>query len=335
MKPKLQSDYLGLNLKNPVLASASPLTGDLDSLKRLEDAGVGGVVLTSLFEEQVEHEEMETGRLYDYGDGNSPEVMGYFPEMADYGQGPEEYLDLIRGAKKSLSVPVIASLNGHSPGGWSRFAGMMEEAGADALELNVYYVPTDIEMTGEQAEKRFVDLVEEVREATKLPLTVKLGPFFSSIPHMTSRLDFAGADGLVLFNRFLQPDLDLDEMKIVPHLVLSRREEMLLAFRWIAILRDQVSISLCGTGGVHDHLDVARMLLAGADAVALASVLLRKGPGYVEEILRGLRRWMEEKEYESVEQLKGSFSQANCPDPAAFERGNYMRALTRYTSEWV
>ncbi len=335
MKPKLQSDYLGLDLKNPVLASASPLTGDLDSLKKLEDAGVGGVVLPSLFEEQVEHDEMETSRLYDYGEANSAEVMGYFPEVEDYRQGPDEYLDLIRKAKSSLSVPVIASLNGHSPGGWSRFAAMMEEAGADALELNVYYVPTDIEMTGEQVEKRMVQLVEEVREVVKLPLTVKVGPFFSSLPHMASRLDFAGADGLVLFNRFLQPDLDLDEMKIVPHLVLSRREEMLLAFRWIAILRDQVSISLCGTSGVHDHLDLARMLLAGADAVALASVLLREGPGHVREILDGLKRWMEEKEYESVEQLKGSFSQANCPDPAAFERGNYMRALTHFTSDWV
>jgi len=335
MKPNLQSDYLGLNLKNPVLASASPLTGDLESLKSLEDAGVGGVVLPSLFEEQVEHEEVQSQRLHDYGEGSSAEVMGYFPEMEDYRQGPDEYLELIRKAKSALSVPVIASLNGHSSGGWARFAAMMEEAGADALELNVYYVPTDMEMTGEQVEKRIVELVELVRESAKLPLTVKVGPFFSSLPHMASRLDFAGADGLVLFNRFLQPDLDLDEMKVIPHLVLSRREEMLLAFRWIAILRDQVSISLCATSGVHDHLDLARMLLGGADAVALASVLLRKGPGQVQEILKGLTQWMEEKEYESVEQLKGSFSQANCPDPAAFERGNYMRALTHYTSEWV
>ena len=237
--------------------------------------------------------------------------------------------------KSSLSVPVIASLNGHSPGGWSRYSTMMEEAGADALELNVYYVPADPETTGEDVERRIIQLVEQVRKGTQLPLAVKLGPYFSSLPHMASRLDFAGADGLVLFNRYLQPDLDLLEMQVVPHLVLSSREEMLLALRWIAILKDQVGLSLCATSGVHDHLDLARMLLVGADAAALASVLLRKGPGHVSEILRGLDAWMEEKEYASVEQLKGSFSQANCPNPEAFERGNYMKALTKYTNEWV
>jgi dihydroorotate dehydrogenase (fumarate) len=335
MKSNLTSDYLGLSLKNPLLASSSPLTGDLDSLKRLEDAGVGGVVLPSLFEEQVEHEELEEQRLDHYGAENSPEVTGYFPQLTEYKRGPQEYLDHIRDAKESLSVPVIASLNGHSPGGWSRYATMMEEAGADALELNVYYVPADPEMTGEDVERRIIQLVEQVRKATQVPLAVKLGPYFSSLPHMASRLDFAGADGLVLFNRYLQPDLDLLEMQVVPHLVLSSREEMLLALRWIAILKDQVGLSLCATSGIHDHLDLARMLLVGADAAALASALLRKGPGHVSEILRGLNAWMEEKEYASVEQLKGSFSQANCPNPEAFERGNYMKALTKYTNEWV
>jgi len=296
---------------------------------------VGGVVLPSLFEEQVEHEEIEEQRLYHYGSENSPEVTGYFPELTDYKRGPQEYLEHIRAAKASLSVPVIASLNGHSPGGWSRYSTMMEEAGADALELNVYYVPADPETTGEDVERRIIQLVEQVRKGTQLPLAVKLGPYFSSLPHMASRLDFAGADGLVLFNRYLQPDLDLLEMQVVPHLVLSSREEMLLALRWIAILKDQVGLSLCATSGVHDHLDLARMLLVGADAAALASVLLRKGPGHVSEILRGLDAWMEEKEYASVEQLKGSFSQANCPNPEAFERGNYMKALTKYTNEWV
>jgi dihydroorotate dehydrogenase (fumarate) len=335
MKSNLTSDYLGLSLKNPLLASSSPLTGDLDSLKRLEDAGVGGVVLPSLFEEQVEHEELEDQRLNDYGAENSPEVTGYFPELSEYKHGPEEYLDHIRAAKSSLSVPVVASLNGHSPGGWARFSSMMEEAGADALELNVYYVPADPEMTGENVEKRIIQLVEQVRKATQLPLAVKLGPYFSSLPHMATRLDYAGADGLVLFNRYLQPDLDLETMEVVPHLVLSRREEMLLALRWIAILKDQVGLSLCATSGVHDHLDLARMLLVGADAVAVASTLLRKGPAQVREILRGLNLWMEEMEYASVEQLKGSYSQANCPNPEAFERGNYMKALTKYTNDWV
>jgi len=335
MKTSLTSDYLGLSLRNPILAAASPMTGKLENLKVLEDAGVGGVVLPSLFEEQVEHEEMQAQRLHDYGADNSPEVTGYFPELTDYNQGPDEYLELIRRAKESLQVPVIASINGHSMGGWTRFARAMEEAGADALELNIYYVAADHEQTGEAVEKQYIDLVDQVRGTVSVPLTVKVGPYFSSMANMASRLDFAGADGLVLFNRFLQPDLDLEEMTVVPHLTLSRREEMLLAFRWIAILKDKVGLSLCATSGVHDHLDTARMVLAGADAVAVASVLLRKGPSHVSEMIRGLELWMDEKEYESVEQMKGSFSQANAPDPGAFERGNYMKALTSFTNEWV
>lgn len=335
MKTHLNTDYLGFDLKNPIMASASPLTGDLEMLKKLEDAGVAAVVLPSLFEEQVEHEELESQRLSEFGGGSSPEVMEYFPDVQEYRVGPGDYLELIAKAKNSLEIPVIASLNGHSPGGWVRYAGLMQEAGADALELNVYFVPTDPDLTGKDVEKRVIELVGEVRKGLSIPLTVKIGPYFSSMAHMANRLDFAGADGLVLFNRFLQPDLDLEEMTVVPHLVLSRREEMLLAFRWIAILRDQVGLSLCATSGVHDHLDAVRMLLAGADAVAIASALLRKGPKQVSEILRGLQLWMEEKEYDSVEQLKGSFSQANSPDPEAFERGNYMKALTSYTSEWV
>jgi len=335
MSVDLRSRYLGLELKNPVVASASPMTGSIDRLKRLEDAGVAAVVLPSLFEEQIEHEEMATYNLMLAGTELSPEAHGFFPEMQDYKTGPDNYLKMIGEAKRALSVPVIPSLNGHTPGGWTQIARQLEQAGADAIELNIYFLATDLEDTSTEIEKRYTDLVASVRSIVTVPLAVKVSPYFSAMANMASRLAEAGASGLVLFNRFLQPDILLDELEVSPRLVLSTSDELRLALRWIAILRGRVRASLAATGGAHTPDDVLKLLLAGADCVMIASSLLRKGPKHVATLVGSVEKWMAEREYVSVEQMKGSLSQHACPDPAAFERANYMKALTSYTGDFA
>lgn len=330
MTPDLSTTYLGLRLRSPVVASASPMTGDLASLRELEREGIGAVVLPSLFEEQIEHEEVDLHELLEHQTHSFAEALTWFPELDDYSTGPDSYLEHLRDAKQALAVPVVASLNGVSPGGWLRYARLCQEAGADALELNVYSVETDPALSAAEVEERTLALVREVREAVTIPLAVKVGPFYSAFAHMARRLGEAGADGLVLFNRFLQPDIDLESLQVSPALALSTPPELRLPLRWIAILRDRVPVCLAGTSGVHDWQGALKLLLAGADAVMVASALLSRGPEVVRELEDGLRAWMIEREYESVEQLKGSLSQAACPDPAAFERGNYMRALVSY-----
>ena len=335
MSVDLKSRYLGLELANPIVASASPLTGSVDSLKRLQDAGVGAVVLPSLFEEQIEHEEMATHNLMLYGSEVSPEASGFFPEMRSYETGTAKYLKLVGDARKSLSVPVIASLNGYTTGGWTRIAKQCEEAGAHAIELNVYFLAADPADSAAAVEQRYLDLVASVRAATRVPVAVKVAPYFSAMASMAVRLVKAGASGLVLFNRFVQPDIMLDELEVAPHLVLSTSDELRLALRWIAILHGRIEASLAATGGAHTPEDVLKLLLAGADCVMVASSLLRLGPQHVGTLVRGVESWMSERDYESVTQMKGSLSQQSCPDPDAFERANYMKALKSYTSEFA
>jgi dihydroorotate dehydrogenase (fumarate) len=330
MSPDLSTTYLGMRLRSPVLASASPLTGNLGTLRELERHGIGAAVLPSLFEEQIEHEQVDLHELLEHQTNSFAEALTWFPELDDYNTGPEAYLEHLRDAKAMLEVPVIASLNGVSPGGWLRYARRCEEAGADALELNVYAVETDPAVSAAQVEERTLALVSEVRRAVGIPLAVKVGPFYTAFAHMATKLAGAGADGLVLFNRFLQPDIDLESLEVSPSLELSTSYELRLPLRWTAILHGRVPASLAATTGVHDWRDLAKLLLAGADAALVASAALERGPEVVAELLDGLRSWMLEREYESVEQLKGSLSQTSSPDPAAFERGNYMRALVSY-----
>ena len=334
MSVDLSTRYLGLALKHPIVASASPLTGSIDSLRRLQDAGVAAVVLPSLFEEQIEHEEMAAHNLMMHGAELSPEAQGFFPEM-QYSTGPDSYLELIGEAKRALRVPVIASLNGYTPGGWTSYARRFQEAGADAIELNVYFLAASVDDTSAEVEQRYVDLVQSVTQQVSIPVAVKVAPYFSAMANMAARLARAGAKGLVLFNRFLQPDILLDELEVAPHLVLSTSDELRLALRWIAILRGRVDASLAATGGAHTPEDVLKLLLAGADCVMLASSLLTRGPNHVGALVKGIEAWMSEREYTSVAQMKGSLSQQSCPDPDAFERANYMKALKSYTSEFV
>jgi len=335
MSVDLRTRYLGLELAHPIVASASPLTGNIDSLKRLQDAGVAAVVLPSLFEEQIEHEEMATHNLMLYGAELSPEAQGFFPEMQHYSTGPEKYLELIGEAKQALKVPVIASLNGYTPGGWTSIARKFQDAGADAIELNVYFLAASVDDTSAEVEGRYIELVESVTRQVTIPVAVKVAPYFSAMANMAARLAQAGAEGLVLFNRFLQPDIVLEELEVAPHLVLSTSDELRLALRWIAILRGRVKASLAATGGAHTPEDVLKLLLAGADCVMLASSLLTKGPNHVSALVRGVQAWMTEREYASVSQMKGSLSQQACPDPDAFERANYMKTLKSYTSEFA
>jgi dihydroorotate dehydrogenase (fumarate) len=335
MSVDLRTRYLGLPLAHPIVASASPLTGSLDSLKRLEAAGAAAVVLPSLFEEQIEHEEMSTYNLMLYGAELSPEATGFFPEPQSQASSADRYLALIADAKRALKVPVIASLNGYTPGGWTKIARQFESAGADAIELNVYFLATQLEDTSAAVEARYIELVRSVAGEVKIPVAVKVAPYFSAMANMAQRLTQAGASGLVLFNRFMQPDIELDELEVAPHLVLSTSDELRLALRWIAILRGRVPASLAATGGAHTPDDVLKLLLAGADCVMLASSLLKKGPAHIGTLVKGVERWLAEREYNSVEQMKGSLSQQSCPDPDAFERANYMKALKSYTSEFA
>ncbi len=327
----LSTRWLGLPLKSPLVASCGPLTGNVDTLRRLEDAGLSAVVLPSIFEEQIEHEEAELFRAQRIGAETFGEAAGgYFPDMHQMKRRSDEQLELIAAAKAALSIPVIASLNGHTQGGWVLHARKVEEAGADALELNVYTVPADVTRPGIEVERDVVALVRQVRAQTQLPLAVKLSPFYSSPGHFALQLAENGASGLVLFNRFLQPDIDLDHLAVEPRLTLSSAEEMRLPLRWIALLKGRVSVDLAATSGVHQASDVVKLLLAGADVTMMTSALLRHGPGHAAKVSSDLSAWLTEREYESVEQMKGSLSQVNSPDPSAFERAQYMAALTQH-----
>ena len=331
MSADLSTTYLGLKLRSPLVASASPLSGKMDSLRRMEAAGAGAVVMQSLFEEQIEHEELQLHAALEAGTQSYAEALTYLPELDDYNSGPRAYLAHLEATKRALSIPVIASLNGYSAGGWTRYARLMQESGADALELNAYFVAADPDWDAADVEARYLELVAGVRAAISIPLAVKISPYFSSPANMARRLVEAGADGLVLFNRFLHPDIDLGRLEVVPALSLSTSEELRLPLRWIAILKGRLPASLAGTGGVHSAADALKLLLAGADVAMLASALLLHQPEHLGVMLDGLRAWLDERDYVSVEQLKGSLSQLNCPDPAAFERANYMRALVNYT----
>lgn len=331
MSVDLSTQYLGLKLKNPLVVAACPLTESVEHLRRLEDAGAAAAVFPSLFEEQIEHEDSELARVHEFGTESFPEALTYFPEPTEYKFGPDEYLEKLAAAKKAVSMPIIGSLNGVSDGGWIRYAKLIQEAGADALELNIYFVAGDLNETSAQVEKRYLELVASVKKSISIPLAVKVGPYFSSPGNMAKRLVEAGADGLVLFNRFLQPDIDLEGLTTQPKLVLSTPFELLLPLRWIAILRGRVNASLALTSGLHEAEDLAKALLVGADVGMVASVIYKRGINHLCTILKALAAWMEHKEYDSVEQLKGSMSQENCPDPAAFARGNYMKTLASFT----
>lgn len=328
----LRSHYLGLELRSPLVASASPMTGVTDQLRRLEDAGVAAAVLPSLFEERLTHDQVELDRLLETTAEHVGEALSYFPDLDDYNTGPSSYLELIQQAKRAVTIPVIASLNGTTPGGWVRHARRLQDAGADAIELNLYAVATDPAVGAAELEARYLEVVTAVRAAVTVPLAVKLSPFFTAIANIAVRVAGAGADGLVLFNRFYQPDLDLDTLDVVPRLVLSTSEELRLPLRWIAILYGQVPASLAATTGVHTGQDAAKVLLAGADVAMMTSALLRHGPQHARTVERELLTILDERGYASVSELRGSMSRRSMPDPAGFERANYVRTLASWSS---
>ncbi len=330
----LSTTYLGLKLKNPLVPSSSPLMRHLDNLKRMEDAGAAAVVLHSLFEEQINQESHTLDAYLTQGIESYAEALSYFPEASEYQTGPNLYLEHIRSAKASLEIPVIASINGVSTGGWVRYARDIQDAGADALELNVYYLPTDPLMTSSEVERLYVDILTDVKSVVQIPVTMKLSPYFSSIANMAYRLTVAGADGLVLFNRFYQPDLDLDNLEVIPNLKLSSSSELRLPLRWIAILYGRVKADLALTTGIHTVTDVLKGVAAGAAVTMVASELLKNGINRLMVLRQGMEAWLVEREYESLQQLRGSLSQINCAEPAAFERANYMRVLSSYAPDY-
>ena len=334
MNVDLSTTYLGLKLRNPLVISACPLSMEVYSLQRLEEAGAAAAVIGSLFEEQIESEwHSPHSSLPDDRSSSAAHLVSH-NELFDYNSGPDAYLRHIAIAKRALSIPVIGSLNGTSPrGGWVRFAKLMEQAGADAVELNVYFVPTNPDHSAETIECRYLELVAAVRAEISIPLAVKIGPYFSSLPNMAMRLLAAGANGLVLFNRFLQPDVDLDTLEVTPKLVLSSRDELRLPLRWIAILRGQTAASLAATSGIHFAEDMIKLLLAGADVGMLASALIRNGPDHLVTMLAEMKSWFERKQFASVEAIKGLLCQDRSPDASAFERVNYMRTVTSLTSQ--
>jgi dihydroorotate dehydrogenase (fumarate) len=324
---ELKTSYLGLTLKNPIVVSPAPISKTLDGIKRLADAGAGAIVMQSLFEEQITEESLRLDQFLSYCTNTYGEALSYFPDLEDYNSGPDRYLERIRLAKEYTDIPIIGSLNGVSTGGWIKYAQKFEEAGADALELNIYYIPTDPAMTGDDVEAMYFEVVSNVKSSIDIPVAVKVSPYFSSTANIASQLVDAGADGLVLFNRFFQPDLDLEALEVVPHLVLSTPDNLRLPLRWVAILYGRIQTDFAITSGVHDHICVLQSMMAGAKVAMMASVLLMKGPEYITEVLENLKLWMEEHEYESIEQMQGSMSQQYVAEPAAFERANYMKVL--------
>jgi len=326
----LKTKYLGLELKNPVVASASPLSQEVDNVKKLEDAGVSAVVAYSLFEEQISHESGELDHFLSHHAESHAEATSYFPEPEEFVTGPYEYLDHIANLKKAVDIPIIGSLNGVSAGGWVDYAKSIQDAGADALELNIYYVATDPNLTGQEVEDMYIETIEAVKKNLSIPVAVKLGPFFTAFANFAKRVDNAGADGLVLFNRFYQPDFDLEKFEVVPNIELSGNWEMRLPLRWLSILYGNVKADLAATSGINTGVDVIKIMMAGGKAAMMASELLKKGPERVTGVLTEIKEWMEEKEYESIQQMQGSMSQKSVAEPAAFERANYMKALRSY-----
>jgi dihydroorotate dehydrogenase (fumarate) len=326
----LTTTYLGLNLKNPLVASASPLSRKVETALQLQEAGVSALVMYSLFEEQIVRESLKLHEDLERGSYQFAEALTYIPEIGQYSIGPDKYLDEIRSLKKALNIPVIGSLNGVSSGGWIDYAKKIEQAGADALELNLYYLATDPNLTSTELENQYINLVGSVSETVSIPLAIKISPFITALPNFASRLAKAGARGLVLFNRFYQPDFDLDHLEVVPNLVLSSSQELRLPLRWIAILYNRVSIDLALTSGIHSGTDLVKAIMAGSNVAMSTSALLKNGPAYAATLLSEMNSWMEEHEYVSVEQMKGSMSQRAVADPAAFERANYMKVLSSY-----
>jgi len=323
----LTTTYMGLKLKNPVVPSASPLSAELDNIKRMEDAGAAAVTLHSLFEEQIESEAEALAYYLERGTDMYREALSYFPPMEEYRREPDEYVEHIRKAKEAVDIPIIASLNGITPGGWVSYAKHFQEAGADAVELNVYFIPTDFNLMSYDVEDLYVKIMKAIKAQVTIPVAMKLSPYFSAMPHMASMLDAEGANALVLFNRFYQPDLDIENLQVTPNLILSRSAEMRLPLRWVAILYGHIDASMALTTGIHTPEDVVKALMAGADVTNVCSVLLREGIPKIETLLSGLQVWMDDHEYDSVEQMKGSLSQKSIAEPTAFERANYMKML--------
>src|SRR5271169_1879333 len=323
----LTTSYLGLQLRTPLVASASPLSQEIDGIRRLEDAGASAIVLYSLFEEQLRQEGFELEKHLAEGANSFAEAASFFPQPDEFRLGPEGYLNHIHRAKISTSIPIIASLNGTTVGGWTQYAKLIEQAGADALECNIYSIPTDPELTSDAVEQQYFEILKAVKSAVTIPVAVKLSPFFSNMANMAKRLDAAGATGLVLFNRFYQPDINLDELEIQPNVLLSTPQALRLPLTWIGLLYGRIRASLAATSGVHGPEDVVKLLMVGADVTMLCSNLLQNGIGHLKLIEDGLLQWMEKHEYESVQQMKGSMSQIRCPNPSAFERAQYMKAV--------
>jgi len=326
----LSTQYLGLKLCNPLVVAASPLSKEISNLRHMEDSGASAVVLHSLFEEQINLEAHEIDRYLWDGSEVSAESTTMYPGLENFNIGPDTYLEHIRTAKQTVSIPVIASLNGVSRGGWVSFARDMQQAGADAIELNIYFIPTEASATSDQIEKLYLDLVKEIRQTVTIPVAVKIGPFFSAFANMAQQLEAAGANALVLFNRFYQPDFDLDALEVKPSLSLSRSNELLLRLHWAAILHDHIHADIAITGGVHTAEDVVKSMMAGAKVTMLASALLLHGIGYLRPLRNQLEAWLEHREYESIRQMQGSMSQNNVPNPKAFQRANYMKVLSTY-----
>ncbi len=326
----ITTNYLGLKLKSPIVPSAGPLSEKISNIREMEDAGAGAVVLYSIFEEQIEHEQFELDYHTSVHAESYAEATSYFPEPFDFKAGPEEYLDHIRRAKESVNIPIIASLNGKSLGGWTEYAKLIEQAGADALELNIYLLPTDVHKSAVAVEQMYIDIVKAVRESVKIPIAVKLHPFFTSTAHTANQLVKAGANGLVLFNRFYQPDIDLDKLEVVPNVLLSTPMAMRLPLRWIAILYNRVNADLAATSGIYNASDVIKMIMAGAKVTQMLSCLLKFGISHIADVITEMKTWMEEKEYESISMMRGSMSYMNVDDPSKFERVNYMKILHSY-----
>ena len=328
----ITTKYLGMKLKSPIVASASPLTESVQHISELEDAGAGAVVLHSLFEEQLQLESHDLDFHLSQNTESYAEALSYFPEYDEYEVGAESYLELIQQAKEAVDIPIIASLNGISAGGWIDYAKRIEQAGADALELNIYYIPTDPDLDANDIENMYLSIVRQVRGTVKLPLAIKVSPFFNAMANMAIKLEDAGAGALVLFNRFYQPDFDLENLTVTPNLRLSSRSELLLRLRWVAILYGHIKANMAITGGVHTATDVIKCMMAGARVAMMTSSLLKHGSSYIKTVERDMIEWMEDHEYPSIEMMQGSMSQQSVADPAAFERANYMRVLGSYVN---
>lgn len=330
----LRTTYLGMQLKHPIVASASPLSERPDNIKRMEDAGAAAVVMFSLFEEQIKQEAAALEHFMSVGTDSYAEALSYFPALEEFHAGPDRYLEILYRAAQSVDIPIIASLNGITNEGWIEYAQKMQEAGAKGIELNIYYIPADISVSGREVEQRYLDITRAVKASVSIPVSLKLSAYFSSLGYMAKQFDEAGADGLVLFNRFYQPDLDIENMEVEPSLHLSSRNQIRIRLLWIALLHGRIKASLAASTGVDTHVEVIKYLMAGADAVMTTSALLRHGIGHLRTLVDGVIEWMEQRGYESVAQMKGSMSQKNVADPTAFERANYIKILERYKTPY-